>query len=179
MKSMIGIVLFAVAAFPVPGQSSAGYTVESGTFNAAGRPGEQTAPASASYRITMDSLGEGVIRTGLESASYRQSAGVTASCRPPGEIRRLNFQDKVTLDWDGEKSAGTYQLYRDDLTTLSSGGTGSCYRDGLVESRWTEGVDPDPSAGWFYLVTVSNRLGEEGPRGLASDGEERVGSTCP
>jgi hypothetical protein len=33
--------------------------------------------------------------------------------------------------------------------------------------------------GFFYLVTVENRLSEEGTKGFDSGGGERTGSACP
>ena len=43
----------------------------------------------------------------------------------------------------------------------------------------TDGDTPSSSQGYFYLVTVENRLDEQGPKGIDSYGAPRQGNVCP
>jgi hypothetical protein len=106
--------------------------------------------------------------------------GLVGVHRPPGEVQGLRFDDKWTLRWDAERSAGIYNLYRASLGTLSPGlSYGGCQQQNIALTTTTDS-DPVPlSDGFFYLITVENRLTEEGTRGHDSDGLERTGSVCP
>jgi hypothetical protein len=98
----------------------------------------------------------------------------------PGEVVGLELLDEVSLAWDPERSAGTYNVYRDDLGALPGGGYGTCWQAGLVAPAATDPQAPASGQGAFYLVTVENRLGEESTKGWASDGTERSNAApCP
>jgi len=49
----------------------------------------------------------------------------------------------------------------------------------LPANSTTDGGPVSVGDGFFYLVTVVNRLGEEGGKGFRSDGTERLGTVCP
>ena len=118
---------------------------------------------------------------GLSSASYSMGGGFGEAYPPPGEVANLAFlSDDQTLEWDPEKSAGIYNLYRDLLSGLS-GDPGQCHESSIASATTTD-TDVPVSAGdgFFYLVTVENRLGEEGTKGFDSGAGERGNSSpCP
>jgi hypothetical protein len=77
------------------------------------------------------------------------------------------------LTWPAERSAGVYNLYRDD----TSDGFGSCEEQDIAGTTTTDTATP--TAAFFYLVTVQNRLAEEGTKGFQSNATERLGAVCP
>jgi hypothetical protein len=161
-------------------QSSASYELEEHVLNAGGTPSAAVDPSSASFRITLSSLGEPLAPPGTAtSASYAVDSAFTSAYRPPGEATRLRFDDDVTLRWDPERSVGSYNLYRDSIGNLSGLGYGVCLQQDLPDARATDS-DPVPSGdGFFYLATAVNRLDEEGTKGFQGDGTERAGAVCP
>ena len=98
---------------------------------------------------------------------------------PPGEIAGLSFSDVETLVWSTERSAGVYNIYRDSMSSLSSLGYGICEQQGLLTATTTDTDAVPVGEGFFYLVTVENRLGEEGTKGLDSSDTLREGNVCP
>ena len=70
-------------------QSSASYNLEEHVFNSGGHPLGGTTLASASFKISLDSLGEAISATDLTSASYRLDACFSAAYPPPGEVNGL------------------------------------------------------------------------------------------
>ena len=90
-----------------------------------------------------------------------------------------SFTDAQTLSWSAEQSAGVYDLYRDD----TSDGYGNCEQRDLPEPPATDTSEPTVGNGFFYLVTVKNRLREAGTKGFRSDETERLGGVdlrvCP
>lgn len=167
-------VVVALVCAPAAAQQSASYKLTEHVFNAGGHPQQGVEPASASYRITLGSLGEGLVAGELSGASYTLSAGHTGAYLPPGEVSGLRFDDIQTLVWDGEPSVGSYNLYRGAFTDLSGLGYGQCQQQGLPASTTTDTDAPATGAGFFYLVTAVNRLDEEGGKGSG-----RGGTTCP
>ena len=152
-------------AVPALAQQSASYKLGEHAFNAGGHPAQGTVLSSSSYRVTLDALGDGVVGRNLASASYRMDGGFIAGYPPPGEIAGLSFSDVETLVWSSERSAGAYKVYRDSMSSLSSLGYGICEQQGLLTATTTD-IDAVPvGEGFFYLVTVENRLGEEGTKG--------------
>ena len=131
------------------------------------------------FRITLSSLGENLARTGLESASFRADASFLSAYAPPGEVSGLHFTDDQTLTWSAERSAGTYSVYRDQVSALVSGGYGTCLSQELSATSTSDPATPPTGGGFFYLVTVENRLREEGTKGSDSSGAERGGNECP
>lgn len=161
-------------------QQSPSYRVEGGSLNAGGRPSGGITASSASFHISLDSIGEAVVApTALSNASLRVDGGLAPGYLPPREIRDLRFTDPSVLVWTGDRAAGTFRLYRDLISSLSSLGYGTCLVSGLTSPTATDTATPLPGSGFFYLATVANRLGEEGPKGAASDGTPRLGSPCP
>jgi hypothetical protein len=169
----------AVAGWPAHGQSSASYRLTDRTFNAGGHPHEGTVLSSASYRITLDALGDAVAGVGLAAGPYRMNGSFAATYAPPGEVLGLIFLDEQTLAWNPEGSAGNYNLYRDSMGVLSGLGYGLCLQQELAAATTIDGESPSPGGGYFYLVTVENLLDEEGPKGFDSYGAPRRGNVCP
>jgi hypothetical protein len=167
----------------VPGnalaQESASYKVTDYTFNVGVYPDQGAVPASASFKISLDSLGDGIVATGLAGASYQVGAGHIGAYAPAGEVSGLAFDDGQTLSWSSDNSAGSYNLYRDLLSSLSGLGFGQCEQQGLPSSTTTDTDTPATGDAFFYLVTAVNRIDEEGTKGTQSDGTGRAGTVCP
>lgn len=166
---------------PAAAQSSASFKLDEHTFNAGGDPAAGVVPASASFRITLDSVGDAVSAAGLGSPSFNMDGGPVPAYPPPGEVTGLRFPvGKQGLWWDAEKSAGTYNLYRALLTNLAGGGFGKCEQQDITGETTLVAEVPPVNDGYFYLVTVRNRLAEEGTKGFMGDmTTERTGNVCP
>jgi hypothetical protein len=163
-----------------PAQTSPSFKLEEHVFNAGGHPESGQIMTSASFRITLDALGESVVGPGLSSPSYRMDGSFGSAYPPPGEVRNLRFTDDVTLEWDPETSVGVYNLYLDLLSGLSGLGYGQCEQYDLTTERAHLPDDPPNADGYFYLVTAENRLGEEGTKGADSSGGPRPNpDPCP
>ncbi|GAB4367859.1 MAG: hypothetical protein Kow0062_00570 [Acidobacteriota bacterium] len=164
---------------PARAQQSASWEISDRVINLGGRPQGGTTSGSASFSLTLESLGEPVVGAGLSSASYLLDASFAGTYPAPGEVRGVRFSDATTLGWDAERSAGTYNVYRDALSALTGGSYGTCWQQDIPSPSAT---DPDPvpaGTGRFYLVTAENRLAEEGTRGRDSAGASRTGTACP
>ena len=136
--------------------------------------------ASMSYKVTLDALGEGLAQGGMSSTTYRMDASFTSAYPPPGEVADLIFSTHQTLEWDVESSRGVYNLYRDSASNLSGLGYGICEQPELPDEMATDSDVPLAGDAYFYLITVENRLGEEGTKGFQDDGAtERQGTVCP
>ena len=161
-------------------QESTSFKLNEHVLNSGGNPAGGAVPASASFLISLDSIGETVAITGLSSASWKVDAGFPSGYPPPGEVTGLRFIDVQTLVWDPEKSAGVYNLYRDLISSLAGLGYGTCVQLDLT-SETTSDVDVTGLGdGYFYLPTVENTLGEEGIKGLDSLAAERLNLVpCP
>lgn len=89
------------------------------------------------------------------------------------------FTDAQTLSWSVERSAGAYDLYRDD----TSDDYGNCEQQNLAGNTATDPSIPAANSRFFYLVTAKNSLREEGTKGFRSDSTERLGENdlpvCP
>ncbi len=160
-------------------QESASYKVTDYTFNVGVDPDQGIAPASASFKISLDSLGDGIVATGLAGASYQVGTGHIGAYAPADEVSGLAFDDAQTLSWSNENSVGTYNLYRDLLSNLSGLGFGQCEQQALPSSTTTDTDTPGTGDAFFYLVTAVNRIDEEGTKGAQSDGTGRAGTVCP
>jgi hypothetical protein len=165
---------------PALAQVSASSKLEEMTFCAASHPDSGAMLAAPSFRIRLDTVGEPWSSTTLSSASFRVEAGFSTAYPPPGEVRDLVFTGGTGLGWAPERSVGAYDLYRGWLDDLPALGYGTCEQPGLPED-WTSDLDaPPPGAGFFYLVTAVNRLGEKGTKGFDSQGRERGNDDpCP
>jgi len=160
-------------------QTGASFEVTEHVINAGGHPLDASRPASASFRISHDAVGDAAVRSMFSSASYRADGGFVVRYAPPGEVNGVQFLDKINLTWSHEPSIGTYNLYRNTLASLP-GDYGSCYQSALVGPPFGETDAPAPGSGWHYLITAENRLREEGTKGRRSDGVERPNATaCP
>ncbi len=169
-----------LAALPARAQTSASYHLTDLTFNAGGQPANGTVSTSASFHLKLDALGDGVIGTGMVSASFHADGGFVGDYPPPGEVQRLLFSSNTSLSWSPEKSVGQYELYSDSVSSLQSGGTGACLQSGLMMASAADATTPAVGSCLFYLVTARNRLNEEGTKGYRSKGAERVNTTpCP
>ena len=161
-------------------QQSASFKVEEHAFNAGGRPLDGMVATSASFRLTLDALGEAVAGRDLASASFALDGGLVPAYPPPGEVLLLRFTSPTTLTWLPERSVGEYDLYRGALlvSDLSSADPADCLEPAIGTEGTTDPDSPAAGQGFFYLVTAENRLGEKGTKGFRSDGTER-GTLAP
>jgi len=183
-RASMGVVVLAVVAAATPwtrAQQSASYTLTESVFNQGGHPAEGVVPSSASYRLTLDAIGDEATGVGLTSASFRLDGGFIAPYSPPREVRNLQLlADRETIAWSPESSIGSYNLYRELLSHLSGLDYGSCEQDEIEVETTQDAASPPSADGFFYLVTAENRLGEEGTLGRNSGGGERPNNDpCP
>ena len=158
---------------------SASHKLNEFVFNSGGHPLGGAVSTSASYRITLDAVGEGVAGGTSSSASFLMGEGFVSAYPPPGEVNDILFSNKTTFAWDPEKSVGSYNLYRDLISTLA-GGFGVCHPPELLTETTTDTDVPAVGTGYFYLVTAENLLDEEGTKGFRSNGTERANlAPCP
>ena len=160
-------------------QQSTSFSLEEHVFNAGGHPQAGIEPASASHRLTLGSIGEPFWLRRSVGSTMLLDGGFVATYLPPGEIQDLRFTDPTTLVWDVHPAAGRYNVYRDSLAALSSLGYGACVQTNLSVPTASEALPLLPGSGYFFLVTVENRLFEEGTKGFDSNGVERTGTVCP
>ena len=170
----------AVALVPARAQQSASYRLAAFVVNEGGHPSQGIHLASSSYRLKIDSVGEGLVGATQQSASFRSEAGFVSGYPPPGEVRQLVYPNRTTMVWRPEWSVGTYNVYRDPVSGLPAPGLGACFARALPGATAGEPDDPPSDSGWFYLVTAENRLREEGTKGYRSDGIARGNpDPCP
>ena len=177
----VTLAAIAAGAMPLPAtaQTSASYKLTESTIDNGGDPNQGSTLASTHFHIKLDAIGDAVVGAGLASASFHADAGFVGRYPPPGEVSGLAFSGKSTLQWNPERSTGTYELYRDALSTLP-GSFGACFTSDLSVETAMDPSSPSVGQGYFYLVTARNRLREEGPKGYRSDGtEEGNPSPCP
>ena len=164
------LILALVLVLPVLAQQSASYKLKEYAFNEGGHPDNGTVLTSASFRMTLDAIGDSVAGMRLSSESFRVDGGFVGSYPPPGEVQGLLFIDKDWLWWNQERSAGDYNLYRNDL----------CLWLGISSPPAPDSDVPLPGSPYFYLVTVENLLHEEGTLGFESTGNVRPNDNpCP
>ena len=178
LRTILPAFLFLVGA-PAAAQQSASFQLEEHTFNAGGNPNQGAILTSASFRFSLDSLGENAVAIGLADTSFQLDSGFPAAYPPPDEVGSLLFSDATTLVWNIEGSVGSYSLYRDLLSNLSGLGYGSCEQEDIAGETTTDATLPGASDGFFYLVTAENKLAEEGTKGFDSSAAERLGTACP
>jgi len=178
MGFVVGLAL--LASGPALAQQSASYRLEEHVLNAGGHPQQfGPEPASASHRLTRGSIGEPFGMRRSLGASMMLDSGFVIAYPPAGEVRDLRFTNRTTLVWEAHPAAGRYNVYRDALASLATLGYGACDQHDLVAPTATETLSPFPGSGFFFLVTVENRLFEEGTKGFQSSGIERTGPVCP
>lgn len=161
------------------GQSSTSYRLEERTFNAGGRPEDGIVATSASFAVTLDSIGDPFTPRLMSGATIRLVPGPVWVFPPPLEVSGLVWTAADRLIWEPAGSADSYNVYRDGLAAVASSG-GACQQADVPSTSYDALADPARGAGFFYLVTANNRLHEEGGRGVRSDGTARPATpTCP
>lgn len=161
-------------------QQSVNYSITDSTLDAGGSPRDGTVLASASYQVTLSSLGNFAARRGLQSASNFLDGGFVSGYGPPGEVHGVLWIDSATMEWSAHSAAGDYDVYRDSLSALLGGGYGDCHTHDISSTSVYDPELPSAGSGFFYLVSVENRLDEEGTLGTSSAGDERVpAAECP
>ncbi|HEV8700972.1 MAG TPA: hypothetical protein VGV60_06840 [Candidatus Polarisedimenticolia bacterium] len=82
-----------------------------------------------------------------------------------------------------EPSTGTYNLYRGSIGPglgAPPGNFGDCLQSPVTGTTSSDHAAPAVGRVWFYLVTASNLLDEEGTKGRSSDGTPRPNpAPCP
>jgi hypothetical protein len=169
-----------IGALPADAQTSASYQLTESAINCGGDPQNGTVLTSASFKVTLDAIGDAIAGGPLASSSYSSDVGLPPSLKPPGEVSSLRFTDKTTLAWHPEGSVGTYRLYRGLLTDLPTS-YGTCQTPGgLTTEQATDATTPSPGQCFVYLVTARNRISEEGTMGSTSSGTPIPNtSPCP
>ena len=176
----IRLFVLLVAASPLLAQQSASFKLEEYVLNAGGHPENGAVMSSTGFKVSLDSIGDGVFGTGLSSASFNMDAGFVNTYRPAAEITDLTFINKDQLEWNADPSAGVYNLYRDTINNLVGLGFGTCLQQDLNSANTFDSDPmPVPGDGYFYLATAENRLREEGTKGFQTSGSERTGNACP
>jgi hypothetical protein len=176
-----GSVLLLLASIALaPAQVSPSYRLEEYALNCGGDPHDGSIPTSPRWQISQHALGDGVGYAHVGSPSFSIEGGFVSAYPPPGEVAGLVFAGRDDLEWAPERSAGHYNLYRDPLSSLPGMGYGTCEQPGIAGAATTDSTLPAPGQGFFYLVTVANRLGHEGTKGQDSAGAPRPNpSPCP
>ena len=119
------------------------------------------------------------LKAGRTTLAVTPQTLITALARDTARAHGLTFVDPTTLSWSAAPTALGYNAYRDLVSNLAGLGYGSCTQQDLPTPNWTDIDVPPVSDGYFYLITGTNRLGEEGTRGRSSSGAERLGTACP
>jgi hypothetical protein len=183
MRIRITIALLVATLGPVPleAQQSANFKLSQRVQNHGGTPLAATGGAlsSSSFRVKLSSIGEGLSNAVVSSGSFRVDSGHVPSLLPPGEAVGVRFTAPDTLVWNAHLSAGSYNLYRGLHDSLAGLGFGDCEQTQLPSSTATDTDVLSSGDTFFYLVTVANRLGEEGGKGNQSSGAPRQGTACP
>ena len=162
MRRTIVAIAFMIPA-AIQAQSSTDYRLDEHSLNAGGRPAQAVVSSSASYRVSLESIGQPVIGRALSGASFRLQGGFASAYPPPGEVTGLQFlADEQTLTWLREPASTSYDVFSGPLSSLP-GGYGLCAAQAAGTS-WSDATVPVPGSGLFYLVTGVNRLREEGLR---------------
>ena len=161
-------------------QQSASHRLEEHTFNAGGHPLDGMVLTSATFRMTLGAIGQGASIASPSSASFLMTPGFIGTYPPPWEVVNVRFTDATTLAWDGERSAGVYNLYLGSVSAPFDPLYGLCHAAGIPVPTVVVSAAPAAGEALFILVTVENRLDEEGTKGTDSAGSARDNSNaCP
>jgi hypothetical protein len=164
---------------PAAAQTSASYKLQETSINSGGDPRGGTPLASTHFHIGLDAIGDGLVRSGLSSASFHADSGFLDRYVPAGEVMNLRFTNATTLQWNPEPTASRYEVYNGSLSS-QPGTFGTCFASDLASQSTTDASIPSTGTGFFYLVTARNRLAEEGTKGSQSNGTERANPLpCP
>lgn len=161
-------------------QSSPSHSITGQVFNAGGRPAQAVISSSASFRLSLDSIGEPIAGGVLGGPTLRVDAGLAAAYLPPGEVEGvLMLADQQTLSWGLEPASTAYNVYTGLLSSLP-GSFGACAVTRIQGTAVVDTSTPSVGSGLFYLVTGVNRLREEGTKGHTSSGAVRINPLpCP
>lgn len=100
----------------------------------------------------------------------------------PGEVGGLVIAgDKGTLSWDVAPDPGATVAHYDPLASESATDfevSTDCILFDDPNTTATDFTQPDPGELWYYLVRAINDCGP-GPLGWSSNGDERIGRSCP
>jgi hypothetical protein len=174
MKTFFAAAAVLAALANVHAQSSASFQISDSVVNAGGHPQQGQTMGSASYRVSLDAIGD-TVSSGA-SATYASASGFAGRYRPPGELGNLRFNAKVNLTWDYDIGLTKSNLYRG----TTAAGAAACYQPNLQGNSFLESTSPSADSGWYYLVGAENLLGEEGPLGTGPGGAPRATvAACP
>ena len=81
----------ALAATPTLAQQSASYKLNEFAMNEGGHPADGAILASASFRIKLDAIGDGLASPTMSSSGFHMDASFVATYPPPGEVRGLGL----------------------------------------------------------------------------------------
>lgn len=176
------LALMAAAAAPAAfGQQSASYRLTEAVFNSGGHPGPGGAVTSPSYLVRMDAIGGSFSDHRLTGASFQLAGDFISAYPPPSPVTGLGFSASNALQWNQERSAGVYNVYRGTLSTppLASD-MSTCLLSGLTSRSAPDPATPPPMTAFYYLVSAENLLGEEGPSRVDASGVPHSPSNpCP
>ena len=81
---------------------------------------------------------------------------------PPGSPEPLRFLDPQMMVWeDGAASCSTsFQIYRGDLDSLTTGFYSPCYEDAVTASSTSDDEEPLEGQVFYYMVSGENAAGE-------------------
>ena len=96
MNRLVVVPLLLVVA-PALAQSSSSFRLAEHVLNAGGDPSQAATPSSASFRITLDAVGDSADRRGLSSASFRSDAGFVVAFLPAGEVVASMMADAAAI----------------------------------------------------------------------------------
>ena len=100
----------------------------------------------------------------------------------PGTVENLRWADPVTLQWAGALAAVEFHVYRGDLDALSCSFFGECQDasdPNPTDRTFTDLALPGNGAGFFYLVTAEDEVGNEGTLGISVCGVRENSVPCP
>jgi len=179
MRGPLLLVFLIVGPLPAAAQESLNFKLQEFVFDAGGHPADGTILSSASFRVTLDAIGEGTAATTMSGSSFQVEGGLVPAYPPPDEVQDIRFSGKDMFCWAPERSGGAYNVYRDPTGVLP-GNFGTCSQLDLATECATDSNAPPAGEAWFYLATAENRIGEEGTKGYRSSGVERSNlAPCP
>lgn len=170
MAAALGLL---VACTLVTAQEGSTYKVTEHTLNAGGHPRDGVILGSGSFLVTLDAIGDTVAVVSVSGEAYRVDAGFAPAYPPPTEVLNLRFTDDETLLWEANPAAGVYHLYRGAIDRLQGLEYGTCLQSAIVGTTASVPDRPPDGLGYYYLVTVANRLDEEGTKGFDNGMNER------
>jgi len=155
-------------------QESASFRIKAPVLNSGGQPLSGVKPASASFALRPDAIGESAVSSSLASATYRLATGFALSFPTPGEVDNLMLAGAAALSWDPEALAGHYHIYRTGNMGAATGlaPVGDCLQSAVTTVTASDPSTPPPGLAFFYFVNAVSCIGVEGPAGS-------VGVRCP